>query len=78
MREVKFPTCGKRIMSIKEVKRILRNTFNKVLLSQCLCGESYEIRSPRIQGMGWSLFAKIASEKRDKEFNKGTLNYGTR
>jgi hypothetical protein len=46
MSEVKCPTCGKIIMSIKEVERILRNTFSKVLLSRCLCGESFEIRSP--------------------------------
>jgi len=46
MDEVKCPTCGKMIMSIKEVERILRNTFSKVLLSRCLCGETFEIRSP--------------------------------
>ncbi|PIV23299.1 MAG: hypothetical protein COZ69_11875 [Deltaproteobacteria bacterium CG_4_8_14_3_um_filter_45_9] len=46
MDEVKCPTCGKMIMSIKEVERILRNTFSKVLLSRCLCGEAFEIRSP--------------------------------
>jgi len=46
MDNVKCPTCGKTIMSIKEVERILRNTFSKVLLSRCLCGEAFEIRSP--------------------------------
>jgi len=46
MDNVKCPTCGKIIMSIKEVERILRNTFSKVLLSRCLCGEAFEIRSP--------------------------------
>ncbi|NWG01836.1 MAG: hypothetical protein HXY44_03135 [Syntrophaceae bacterium] len=46
MGELKCPTCGKIIMSIKEVERILSKTFNKVLLSRCLCGESFEIRSP--------------------------------
>jgi len=46
MDSVKCPTCGKIIMSIKEVERILRNTFSKVLLSRCLCGEAFEIRSP--------------------------------
>jgi hypothetical protein len=46
MDEVKCPSCGKMIMSIKEVKRILRNTFSRVLLSRCLCGEAFEIRSP--------------------------------
>ncbi len=46
MDEVKCPACGKMIMSIKEVERILRNTFSKVLLSRCLCGEAFEIRSP--------------------------------
>ena len=45
MDNVKCPTCGKIIMSIKEVERILRNTFSKVLLSRCLCGEAFEIRS---------------------------------
>jgi hypothetical protein len=46
MDNVKCPTCGEIIMSIKEVERILRNTFSKVLLSRCLCGEAFEIRSP--------------------------------
>jgi len=46
MDEVKCPTCGKMIMSTKEVERILRNTFSKVLLSRCLCGEAFEIGSP--------------------------------
>lgn len=46
MDQVKCPTCGKFIMSVKEVKRILRNTFSKVLLSRCLCGEGFEIRYP--------------------------------
>jgi hypothetical protein len=46
MDEVKCPTCGKMIMSTKEVERILRNTFSKVLLSGCVCGEAFEIRSP--------------------------------
>ena len=46
MDNVKCPACGKIIMSIKEVERILRNTFSKVLLSRCLCGEAFEIRSP--------------------------------
>lgn len=46
MDEMICPSCGKMIMSIKEVERILRNTFSKVLLSRCLCGEAFEIRSP--------------------------------
>ena len=47
MDEVKCPTSGKMIMSIKEVESLLRKTTSKVLLSHCLCGEAFEIRSPR-------------------------------
>jgi len=46
MDKLKCPTCGKMIMDTKEADRILRNTFSKVLLSRCLCGEAFEIRSP--------------------------------
>ncbi|NWG04218.1 MAG: hypothetical protein HXY44_15300 [Syntrophaceae bacterium] len=46
MNEMICPSCGKMIMSITEVERILSNTFSKVLLSRCLCGEAFEIRSP--------------------------------
>jgi len=46
MDKLKCPTCGKMIMDTKEADRILRNTFSKVLLSRCLCGEVFEIRSP--------------------------------
>jgi transcription elongation factor Elf1 len=46
MSDVTCPICGKRIMSTKEVERILRDTSSKVLLSRCLCGAAFEIRSP--------------------------------
>lgn len=45
MDEVKCPTCGKMIMSIKEVESLLRKTTSKVLLGHFLCGEAFEIRS---------------------------------
>lgn len=45
MDEMKCPTCGKMIMNIKKVQNLLRKTPSKVLLSHCICGEAFEIRS---------------------------------
>jgi len=64
MREVRCPTGGKIIMSIKKKERILPNTFSKVLLSQCLCGESFEIRTPTRNVFDTS----TSSGKRSKQF----------
>jgi len=68
MENVKCPSCGKIIMSIKEVERILCNTFSKVLLSQCLCGEAFEIRSPTRNVFDIS----TSSGKRLKQFIEDT------
>lgn len=46
MVDVKCPTCGKMIMGVREVENLLHKTTSKVLISLCLCGESFEIRSP--------------------------------
>jgi len=46
MVDVKCPTCGKMIMGAKEAEKLLSKTMSKVLISRCLCGEAYEIRSP--------------------------------
>jgi hypothetical protein len=66
MDKVKCPTCGKMIMDTKEVDRILRNTFSKVLLSRCLCGEALEIRSPTRNVFEIS----TSSGKRSKQFKE--------
>jgi hypothetical protein len=66
MYKVKCPTCGKMIMDTKEVDRILRNTFSKVLLSRCLCGEALEIRSPTRNVFEIS----TSSGKRSKQFKE--------
>ena len=47
MNKLMCPVCEKMIMSIDKVESLLRNTFSKVLLSHCVCGEALEIRSPR-------------------------------
>jgi hypothetical protein len=53
-------------MDTKEVDRILRNTFSKVLLSRCLCGEALEIRSPTRNVFEIS----TSSGKRSKQFKE--------
>lgn len=45
MDEVKCPTCGKAIMTTGEAESLIKRTSSKTLLSHCLCGESFEIRS---------------------------------
>ena len=47
MDEMICPSCGKMIMSVKKVESLLRITTAKVLLSNCLCGEAFKIRSPK-------------------------------
>jgi hypothetical protein len=64
MRGMRCQTGGKIIMSIKEVERILRNTFSKVPMSRCLCGESFEIRCPTRNVFDIS----TSSGKRSKQF----------
>jgi hypothetical protein len=46
MGEMKCPSCGKRVMSIKRMEDLIRVTTSKVLLTHCPCGEAFEIRSP--------------------------------
>jgi len=46
MVDVKCPVCGKMIMGAKEAEKLLHKTSSKVLISRCLCGEVFEIRSP--------------------------------
>lgn len=41
------PDCERPIMSKKKVKNLLRATTTKTLVSRCLCGVAYEIRSLR-------------------------------
>jgi len=64
MDEVKCPTSGKMIMSIKEVESLLRKTTSKVLLSHCLCGEAFEIRSLKRNAFDVS----TSSGKRSEQF----------
>ena len=45
MEEMMCPACGKMVMSIKKVENLLRQTTSKILLSQCSCGKTFEIRS---------------------------------
>jgi len=45
MNEIICPSCERPIMTVKELNRLLRNTSSKVLLSHCICGEAYKIRS---------------------------------
>jgi len=46
MEEMRCPACGQTVMSIKRVESLLQQTTSKVLMSQCLCGKPFEIRSP--------------------------------
>jgi len=46
MEEMKCPSCGKRVMSIKRMEDLIRVSTSKVLLTHCACGEAFEIRSP--------------------------------
>lgn len=46
MVDVKCPGCMKMIMGAKEAEKLLHKTTSKVLISRCICGEAYEIRSP--------------------------------
>ena len=46
MEEMKCPSCGKMVMSIKRMEDLIRVTTSKVLLTHCACGEAFEIRSP--------------------------------
>ena len=46
MEEMKCPSCGKMVMSIKKMEDLIRVTTSKVLLTHCACGEAFEIRSP--------------------------------
>jgi len=64
MEEMICPACGKTVMSIKKVENLLRQTTSKILLSQCSCGSSIEIRSPTR-----NVFDILtSSEKRLKQF----------
>ena len=45
MEEMMCPDCGKMVMNIKKVENLLRQTTSKILLSQCSCGKTFEIRS---------------------------------
>ena len=46
MEEMKCPSCGKMLMSIKKMEDLIRATTSKVLITHCACGEAFEIRSP--------------------------------
>jgi hypothetical protein len=46
MVDVTCPACMKMIMGAKETEKLLHKTTSKVLISRCLCGEAFEIRSP--------------------------------
>jgi len=46
MEEMKCPSCGRMVMSIKKMEDLIRVTTSKVLLTHCACGEAFEIRSP--------------------------------
>jgi len=45
MKDIICPDCEKPIMSMQKVENLLRTTTSKTLVSRCLCGVAYEIRS---------------------------------
>lgn len=62
MDELICPNCQKLLMSIKKVEFLLRTTITKTLMSRCVCGVNYEIRSLS----GKCLEISTSSGKREK------------
>lgn len=64
MRDLICPDCEKPIMSKQKAENLLRTTTTKTLVSRCLCGVAYEIRSLRQNVLDIS----TSSGKRSKQF----------
>ena len=63
MNDLICPDCEKPIMSIQKVENLLRTTTSRTLVSRCLCGVTYEIRSLRRNALDVSTSSGKRSEQ---------------
>lgn len=70
MKELICPDCQKPIMSIKKVGNLMRNSTSKTLISRCLCGVTYEVRSLKRNVLDISTSSGKRSEQFTEEGNE--------